>query len=198
VLKDLVSDTYRFELDLPSEDWYVREISSSKTAKPAQRPAGRTGTASNGSDIAARGLTVKGAEHIDAVSIAIGRGAGFVGGAVTSGTESAPMPARLGVCLVPVEAERATDALYYRQALIAADGKFAFANVAPGKYRIVVVPGPADDSPESRRAQIAWDPGARKQLRQRADSDGLELELPPRARIKDFVLHYKPVGSLSH
>ncbi|HKF55611.1 MAG TPA: hypothetical protein VKJ45_09215, partial [Blastocatellia bacterium] len=54
------------------------------------------------------------------------------------------------------------------------------------------VPGPSDDSPEVRATQIAWDPAARKQLRLRAESAGVELELAPRKKAKDLVLKYIP------
>jgi hypothetical protein len=166
-------------------------MSSGKPDKAAEKGRGRAPVVPNGSDIAARGLAIKSGDHLDTLSITIGRGAAYLAGSVTPAIDGATLPARTALCLVPAEPERAADVLYYRQVVVGVDGKFAIANIAPGKYRAVAVPGPSDDSPEVRSKQIAWDAVARKQLRQRAESDGVELELAPHKRIKDFALKYK-------
>ncbi len=133
---------------------------------------------------------MKAGDHIDGISITISRGAAYVAGTVVPAMEGGTVPARTRVCLVPAEPERASDVLYYKQATIEGGGKFVIANIPPGKYRAVAVPAALDDSPEARFRQIAWDTAARKELRQRAESDGQELELAPRKRIKDFALKY--------
>jgi hypothetical protein len=133
---------------------------------------------------------VKSGDHIDTLSIAIGRGAAYLAGSMTPAADGGTLPPRAVLCLVPAEPERAADVLFYKQVAIASDGKFAIANIPPGKYRAVAVPGPSDDSPDVRWKQIAWDVAARKQLRQRADTDGVELDLAPRKRVKDFALKF--------
>jgi hypothetical protein len=137
-------------------------------------------------------VSIKAGEHLDGIVITIGRGAAYVAGTLAPQAEGTKLPPHARVCLVPVEPERAADVLAYRQTIIAGDATFVIANVAPGKYRIVAVPGPADDSPEARANQIAWDPAARKQLRLRAESAGVELELAPRKKVKDLALKYIP------
>jgi hypothetical protein len=194
VFANLTAGIHRFELGLPSLDWYVREMVSAKPQVPGEKPRGRAASQPAGQDIAARGVTVKAGDHVDGLVFTIGRGAAYVAGSLAPETDGAKLPTHARVCLVPVEPERAADVLSYRQTVAAGDGTFVFANVAPGKYRAVAVPAPADDSPEARASQIAWDPAARKQLRQRAESDGVELDLAPRKKVKDFVLKYKPAA----
>jgi hypothetical protein len=194
VLSNLAAGIHRFELGLPSQDWYVREMVSAKPEKPGERPRGRAAAPPAGQDIAARGVTIKAGDHVDGLVITIGRGAAYVAGTLAPETDGAKLPPHARICLVPIEPERAADVLSYRQTVVAGDGTFVFANVAPGKYRAVAVPPPADDSLEARASQMAWDAAARKQLRQRAESDGVDLDLAPRKKIKDFVLKYKPAA----
>src|SRR5262249_14383542 len=192
MMGNLAAATYRFEIGLPSDDWYVREMAMAKSDKPVDRTRSRVAAPSTGPDIAARGLAIKPGEHADGLSITIGRGAAHVAGSLIPVGEGSILPPHMRICLVPVEAERAADVLSYKQTIIQGDGKFVIANIPPGKYRAVAVPGPADDSPEARATQLAWDPVARKQLRQRAESEGVELELALRKRVKDFVLKVAP------
>jgi hypothetical protein len=194
VLSNLPSGIHRFELGLPSQDWYVREMMLAKPEKPVERSRGRAASQAAGQDLAARGVTIKAGEHVDGLVITIGRGAAYVAGTLAPETDGAKLPPHARICLVPVEPERAADVLSYRQTIIAGDGTFVIANIAPGKYRAVALPGPADDSPEARANQIAWDPVARKQLRQRAESEDVELDLAPRKKVKDFVMKYKPTA----
>jgi len=193
VFGNLSLATDRLDVNLPSEDWYLRQMSSGKIDKAAERARPRQAATSSGSDIAARGVAINAGDHVAGLSIVVGRGAAYLAGAVTPVGEGSTLPAHIRLCLVPAEPERNADVLYYRQTIIGGDGKFVIANVAPGKYRAVAVPGPADDSPEGRATQIAWDGVARKQLLQRAESDGIDLELAPRKRVKDFSLKFKPV-----
>jgi hypothetical protein len=194
VFANLTAGLHRFELGLPSGDWYVREMISAKPDKPAEKPRGRGTAPATGQDIAARGVPVKAGEHVDGIVITLGRGAAYVAGTLAPEAGGGKLPPHVRVCLIPVEPERAEDVLAYRQVIIAGDDTFAIANVPPGKYRVLAVPGPADDSPEVRATQIAWDLAARKQLRTRAQAEGVELELAPRKRVKDLALKYRPPG----
>jgi len=194
VVGNLTIGTHRFDLGLPSEDWYVREMTSSKPDKLAEKPRGRAAAPAAGQDIAARGVPLKAGERVEGLVITIGRGAAYVAGTLAPEADGAKLPPHARVCLVPVEPERAGDVLAYKQSIIATDGTFVIANVPPGKYRAVAVPGPADDSPEARATQIAWDPAARRQLRLRAESDGVGLDLAPRKKVKDLALKYRPAG----
>src|SRR5262249_1904045 len=75
VFSNLAPETYLLHLNVTSKDWYFRKMSPGKSDKPAQRPRARPASASSGSDIAARGVTINAGEHVDALSIVVGRGA---------------------------------------------------------------------------------------------------------------------------
>jgi hypothetical protein len=102
------------------------------------------------------------------------------------------LPANLKIYLVPTERERADDVLRYSEASIESDGAFTLANLAPGRYFIIIRPAPENDPLERTPRPLAWDTTARAKLRREAEAANTPIELKTCQRISDQVLRYAP------
>lgn len=96
---------YRLEYKFISEDWYIRSITlpSPVPAKPAV-------------DVALNGFAVQQGERIAGLNIMLAGGAAAVKGKVVPATESARLPDRLRVHLIPAEKESVNDVLRFAEA----------------------------------------------------------------------------------
>ncbi len=81
----------------------------------------------------------------------------------------------------------ADDLLRYAQTFAQSDGKFAFEDLAPGKYWLLlrVIPEGA-----SLARPIAWDSNERAKLRREAEATKVEIELQPCHRVSNYALRY--------
>jgi hypothetical protein len=68
------------------------------------------------------------------------------------------------------------------------DGSFAFSNIAPGRYFIVLRIEPTAETPDTSPRPSAWDSTARAKLRQEAEAAKVVVELKPCQRLKDYAL----------
>ncbi|HKQ73241.1 MAG TPA: hypothetical protein VJ810_05900 [Blastocatellia bacterium] len=177
-IRHLNAGRYRFDLQLPSEVWYVQSISqlNAQTKRTV--------------DLARSGLAVKSGEKIKDVTITIASGgAGLKGKA--KATEGRKLPANLRVHLIPAEKESADDVLRYFEIKTSDDGAFAFKHVAPGKYLLMARASTDDSQNDSKGAiPVAWDNAERLKLRRAAEALNVIVEFQPCQRIKDYELKY--------
>jgi len=172
VLSSLDADSYRIEVQLPGEKWYVRSM----TPPSSDQPGGAAKQSRN--DIAVKA----GARLVDLV-ITLSEGAASVSGRVTPAPRDEAGASRLHVHVVPAESEFAGDVLRYHDTSVESGGAFTLSNLAPGRYWIVVRPAPDDEL-----RPLAWDEGLRNKLRSEAESANNVIKLKPCERKRDFAL----------
>ncbi|MBD0325322.1 MAG: carboxypeptidase regulatory-like domain-containing protein [Pyrinomonadaceae bacterium] len=185
-LHNLRDGSHRLDVQLPGEDWYVRSI-----ALPVAPVAQTRATAAQSKTTTPGAFTLKPGERLSGVTITVGQGAATLRGRVAQAAEGAMLPANLRVHLVPVEAERATDALRYMETSVESDGKFALGGIAPGRYWILARIAPAvNENENDERRPLVFDAAARDKLRREAESAELKIDLQPCQRLADYVLNY--------
>jgi len=212
-IRNVEPGKYRFALKLPTEAWYVRSITPSASGPgrtiTSERPANRTpgpgtptlsakstpsttpaGTAP--SALSEGVVTLKAAERISGLTIAIGQDAAGLKGKVAGSNEGAAIPGGLRVHLVPVEREHAHNVLRYSEAAVNSDGSFALTNLAPGRYLIVSRIKP-ETAAAARPRDLAWDAAARARLRTAAEGANVVVELKPCERMVDYSLNLQPI-----
>lgn len=190
-LTNLRAGSYRLDVQLPIEEWYVRGLvlpGSTPTGRPSNR-----GTSQNRTESAVT-VTLKSGERIAGATLTIAEGAAALRGQVAV-AEGASLPPELRVHLVPVEPEHAGNPLRYYEAAVGADGRFVFQNLAPGGYRLLARISPVNETEESNRRLVGFDPEARVRLVKEAESAGVKISLQPCQRLADYVLNYNPTSS---
>ncbi len=217
-VRHLRAGRHRLEVRLPAEDFYLRAIAfatpllkpnatpTAASAAPRKTPiaaasparAARPATATN--DPARDGFNLKAGESLTGLTIHIAPGAATLRGrvvvAAADGTANADAPSAarpLHAHLVPAEREQADNVLRYAETPVGADGSFAFANLAPGAYRLIARPAPVvGASTDAPPRPLAWDAAARAQLRSDADnSTHVAVALAPCQRLNDYLLRYE-------
>jgi hypothetical protein len=173
-IKHLNAGRYRFNLRLPSENWYARAISqlNAQTKRPV--------------DLSRSGLAIKSGEKIKDVTVTVATGAAALKGRVKAAGEQ-KLPANVRVHLIPAEKESVEDILRYFEVKVAGDGAFTFNHVAPGKY-LMMARALQDEAPEP--TPVAWDSAERLKLRRAAEALNVAVEFQLCQRIKDYELKY--------
>lgn len=171
---------YRIETELPNKNWFIRAITL---------PDG--GRDRRSIDVARNGLALKSGERVKDMTITIAEGAASLRGRVVPFTEDDRLPDRLRVHLIPVEPERADDPLRFAETAVQGDGAFVFANIAPGRYRLLALPVPDEEPIDHNPNPLAWDGESRASLRRRMESEGAEIDLQPCQHVTDNILRYR-------
>ena len=186
-LKSLAPGPYRVKMELANDDLYVRAVTLPARAKQVGAAASNT-------------FTLKSSEQVKGILITMADGAAVLRGRVVALDEQARRPAPLVVHLVPTEREHADNAARYAETTVAGDGAFAFKNLAPGRYWILVRPLADNESPDT-----AWpaavEAASRIILRRAAEAANLAIDLQPCQHVNDYRLPYplatpplKPAG----
>ena len=173
-LRNLEAAKYRFDIKLPSDNWYIRAINLPASAAPG----GWQGT-----------VAIKSGESLSGVSIVVGQDAAILRGRV--GPEGSMVREGTHVYLVPVESKEANNVLRYSETFVERDGRFAFTNLAPGRYFIVSRVETLTETDISPRP-LVWDAAARTKLRQKAEAAKIEVELKPCQSVVDYSLKPNP------
>jgi len=190
-IHNMLTGSYRLTVRLLSDAWYIRSITL--PAAPIVRPTGaQSKPAETKSAQAASVITLKTGDHITNVTVNIAQDAANLRGRVAPAVEGVALPANLKVYLVPSERERAEDVLRYSEVAIESDGAFTLANLAPGRYFIIIRPAPENDPLERTPRPLAWDTTARAKLRREAETANVAIELKPCQRVSDQALRYAP------
>ncbi|MDT7690544.1 MAG: hypothetical protein QOE46_3303 [Acidobacteriota bacterium] len=188
-LRALEPGRYRLSFRLFDEALYVRAVQlpgTTPTAAPrVVNPAPRAAA-----DSTRELIELKPGQQLSGLSVHLTEGAASFGGRIAPAEGGAAPPyAQMHVHLVPAERERADDPSRFYEAATAADGTFAFKNLAPGRYLVLArVEADAGDSAATRPA--ALDTDARARLRREAEAANTPAELQPCQRTTDFVLHF--------
>ena len=99
---------------------------------------------------------------------------------------------------MPAEADFSTDALRIYEARVSADGRYAFKNLAPGRYWIIARPIEiAKDPRKETETPIAWaTPERRVALRRAAqEAHSVEIKLGRCERLANYELRYNSSAS---
>ena len=183
-LRSLAGGAYRLRLKLPTEDWYLHSLGRSE--KPA--PNAKAAPVNAIPEL----ITLATGQKLTGLAVNLSTGAAGLHGRVVPAQEGAALP-RLRVYLVPAEREKADNTLFYQETTLAADGTFAFMNLAPGRYLLLARPMPAETD-ESELRPVAWDAKLRAQLRRDAETRNAALELKPCQRATDYELRFAPTA----
>ena len=180
---------YRINTDLPSDNWYLKEI----LLQPAAGAKQPKPTSLQLNDAATKGITLKASENLEGLKIVLAEGAATLSGRVATENEGETLPAKLLIYAVPVEKEHANDVLRYAQAKLKNDGSFTLAHLAPGKYWLLAQI--AEESNDTAPHQAAWDAVERAALRKEAEATSVTIELQTCQRLSDYVVRYKAAGT---
>lgn len=198
-VRNLEAGTYRPQISLPTEAWYLRSITAPSVAS-AQPPAAVTGQATGPSSAGESRpapsvswpgiINVRAGAKISGVSIIVGQDAAGVRGRVVMSPAKSLIPQNLRVHLVPAEPADGQNVLRYFETAVEREGNFALTNLAPGRYFVLprISPPPATDE---KPRPIALDPTARVTLRREAEAANNVLELKPCQRATDVSLPFK-------
>lgn len=189
-LLNLEAGRYRLRVQLPAnERWYVRSISTTANALPTS-PRRTAGAQSSPASLTPRDeINLSAGARADNVTVIIADGAASVRGQVRPATEGARLPANLRVHLVPVETERADDALRYAETIVSSDGSFQLTRLAPGRYRIFAR-AISESRARERTSEQRTDAALRAQLRREAETTNTIIELRLCERVADYTLRY--------
>ncbi|MEK6407587.1 MAG: hypothetical protein AABN34_11540 [Acidobacteriota bacterium] len=181
-LELLRAGVHRIDLQLPTENLFIKSITL-----PAPKPDGKP------IDAARNGIALKSGDKVKGLIATITEGAAGLRGRVVTSEENKPPPAKMRVHLVPAEPEAVDNVLRYFEADVAADGNFALANIAPGKYRLVAREFSEQELTEADHKPLAWDAGARTSLKFEGEESKKTIELSQCQRVTDFVVSYTPL-----
>ncbi|MEK6300879.1 MAG: carboxypeptidase regulatory-like domain-containing protein [Acidobacteriota bacterium] len=173
---------HRIDLQLPAENLFIKSIT-----RPAPKPDGKP------IDAARNGIALKPGDEIKGLIITMSEGAGGLRGRVVTGKENKAPSAKMRMHLVPAEPEAVDNVLRYFEAEVAADGNFALANIAPGKYRLVARELSDQELTEADHRPLAWDAGGRTSLKFEGEASKKTIELSQCQRVTDLVLSYTPL-----
>lgn len=168
-LKNLPHGRYYFTTQYYASDWYVKSMVVNAGVKAVD--AARTWT------------TLKPGELLNGLTITLAQGAASLRGQIAL-IEGEIIADRLYVYLVPAEKESAEDPLRFYGAAVAADGKVALDNLAPGRY-LVFARVAADESP---LIKLRSPDTAAYRARLRADAEAMksEVDLKPCQKLSDL------------
>lgn len=173
--RNLSSATYRFDVHLPAAGWYLRDVVLD------QKPGAKTE-----STIARNGIPIKLGEKISGITIAIAEGGASLRGRVTIPEGQSLPPLR--IYLAPAERENSDNPLRFFEDAVAADGTFAIANVAPGRFWLLAQPAEQIDATTIKSTRT--DSSFRAKVLRTAEALKKEIALKPCERTTDYELPY--------
>ena len=168
-LKNLPSGRYYFSAQHFARDWYLKSMLLTTAGKPLD--AGRSWT------------TLKPGERLNGLTVTLAQGAASLRGQIAL-SEGETLGEKLHVYLVPAEKEAAEDPLRFYGMAVAADGKVALDQVAPGRY-LVLAREPVSESPLTK-LRSPDTTTFRSKLRREAEAIKAEIELKPCQKVSDF------------
>lgn len=189
VITRLHAHRYWLGLNLPPANLYVKSIHVA--AAPVNlATATKAAAVAPPNDIARHGVALKQGERLSGVLVTLAAGAASLLGRLVADEAQAKVPARSRVYLLPAEATAVDDVLRYHETLARNDGQFAFDNLAPGKYLLLVRRVPDEEPTDRPASPTAGDKAARAQLRQEAAAAKIEIELQPCQQLKEQTIKY--------
>jgi len=185
VLSNISPGLFKLNTRFFAKYWYLRSMV--RTVPGAT--ISRTGPVNRQADVARNGINLKFGERISGITVTLAAGAASLRGAVKL-AEGEPLPARLYLYLVPAEKENAEDVLRFLTTAVQGDGKFAFNNLPPGRYWVLVRQAESElQSDATLRALDAEE--TRLKIRRAAEAGKVEVELKPCQNLIDYQLPSK-------
>jgi len=176
VLERLSPGRYHVGMNLVSEDLYVRSITMAGRLQEQRNPPSTVG--------------IKSGDNVKGLEVRVAEGAAGVRGRIVPSDAIVKPQSRLCVHLMPAERESADDAVRFFETDAKENGEFAFANIAPGRYWLLV--RQSSDPSSERSASESAEAGSRAQLRRESEVAGNSLELQPCHRVINYVVRYAP------
>lgn len=189
-LRNLEADKYRLDIKLPTEKWYLRAVnlpaSAARVAPTTSTAVAAPESAASSKPMVWQGiLTLKPGEALGGLAIMVGQDAAVLRGRISQ--EGTVIPEGTRVHLVPVDREQMNNVLRYSETIVTREGRFAFTNLAPGRY-FILSRVEASTDPDTSPRPVAWDSAARTKLRREAEAAKTEIELKPCQSVVDYVL----------
>jgi hypothetical protein len=182
-MRNLEPARYRLEIKLPSESWYVNAIKLPGAAAQAESPQPAV---ANPVTVGWPGVVnIKPGEQLSGVSVTVRQDAAGLRGRFDA--QGATIQEGTRIHLIPVSREQANNVLRYSETFVKSDGSFAFANLAPGRYFILMRVEPPTD-PDAMPRPLAWDATTRTKLRLEAEKANTIVELKSCERVVDYML----------
>ena len=165
LLAGIPASEYYFTLRFSSQQWFLQSIDF---APPNGKPvdASRTWT------------ILKPGDQLTGLTFTLAQGAGSVRGEIPL-AEGQTLPEKLVAYLIPVEPEKAEDALRYFAAPVSSAGRFVLSNVAPGRYWMLAQPGSDDTQKDVSKFRLPDGALTRSSLRHAAKAAKTEIEIKP-------------------
>jgi hypothetical protein len=174
-ISSLAAGRHRIELRLPTDDWFVKAMSSG-------------GSAAKQSDAAAW-IVISPSQRVTDLTVTLGEGAASLRGKVVAASEGARLPA-LQVHLVPAETEAVDNVIRFAEVRVDSEGGFSVSNIAPGRYYLVARAVPDDQIMERNPQPLSLDAASRAKLRREAQAANVVVELQRCQRIVGYELKY--------
>jgi len=177
LLKNLLPGRYFFTTQYFAKDWYLKSLSfvpsetaNSKAGKPLD--AARTWT------------TLKPGELRNGLTIILAQGAASLRGHIAL-SDGESLAEKMNVYLVPAEKEAADNPLRFYVEPVAAEGKVALNNLAPGRY-LVFAQEATEPMSLSTKLRSPDETAYRLNLRRTAETVKTEIELKPCQKLTDL------------
>ena len=165
---------YQFDPHFYARYWYLQSMTTSSAGARPQK-----------TDLAATWTTVKAGEQLSNVTITLAEGAASVHGRLPLAEGAAPPAA---VYLVPSEPDKSDDVLRFFVSDFGVDGAFAFNNLPPGKYFVLIQTTPDAQTATPIKLRQLEAATARAKLRRAAEAKKIEIELKPCQNLSDYQL----------
>src|SRR6185369_5452095 len=165
---------FQFDPHFYARYWYLQSMTTSSTGARPQK-----------TDIAGTWTTVKPGEQLSNVTITLAEGAASVHGRLPLAEGAAPPAA---VYLVPSEPDKSDDVLRFFVSDFGVDGAFAFNNLPPGKYFVLIQTTPDAQTATPIKLRQPEAATARAKLRRAAEAKKTEIELKPCQNLSDYQL----------
>lgn len=175
-LRNLTAGRYQLEPKFYARYWYLHSITMNSGGPKAQKI-----------DIAANWAVLKPSEQLSNLTITLAEGAASLHGGVPV-AEGAALPAGMVVYLVPNDPDKVDDVLRYFVTDIAADGKFTFNNLPPGRYLALTQTNVTSQIATPVKLRQPEAASARAKLRRTAETKKAEIELKPCQNLSDYQL----------
>jgi Carboxypeptidase regulatory-like domain len=186
-LKNLVPGRYSFVTQFHAKSWYLQ----SAVLAPAAATTAKTSTGLKPVDAARVWTTLEPGDRLSGLTITLAEGAASLRGQLTVG-EGETRPERSIVYLVPAERENAGDVLRFFAAAVAADGKFALNNLAPGRYWMLTKSLSDNDVSPLTKLRSPDETETRAKLRREAEAAKTEIEFKPCQNVVGYQVKPAP------
>ena len=162
---------YYIRADLPGDLWFASSIVAPGSGqRPVHIPFP---------------VSIRGGQHVSPLVISLRIGAAGLRGKIALSSGSTVLPTGLHINLVPLDQAEIDNLLRFAETSVNPGGGFAFAHVAPGRYKVLARP-----VAEGVERQLGETREGRALLRRDAQRNGVKIQLQQCQKVDDLVLKY--------